>query len=222
MQGMARKEAELKANEPSSLPRRSVWLKRSIWTAALGAIALLLWCLSLYIVIVRFEGIPADGRPVKSDVGIVLGARLWNDEPSPGLKERLDLALSLYREGAFRSFIVTGGLDAGGAKLTEAEGMRNYLVAQGVPEADILMDSLSRSTYENLIYAQDLMEANEWSSAVIVTHSYHGSRAADIARKVGFSPVQVSVTDSKVLNIPYHQTREVLAYTKWLVSKLFL
>jgi uncharacterized SAM-binding protein YcdF (DUF218 family) len=84
------------------------------------------------------------------------------------------------------------------------------------------MDSLSRSTYENLIYAQDLMEANEWSSAVIVTHSYHGSRAADIARKVGFSPVQVSVTDSKVLNIPYHQTREVLAYTKWLVSKLFL
>jgi len=209
--------------EPVIKPtRRGKWVRRGGWLAATGAIALIVWCLTLYAVIVRYEGSPSDGKPLPSDVGIVLGARLWNDQPSPGLKERLDLALRLYREGAFGNFIVTGGLDAQGATITEAEGMRNYLVSQGVPESVILLDTLSRSTYENLIFAQNLMDTHEWSTAVIVTHSYHGSRAADIAKKVGFSPVQVSVTDSEVLNVPYHQAREVLAYTKWLGMKLFL
>ncbi len=198
------------------------WRRWALPLAAFAPAALLVWCLSIYVMVARFEGIPKNGKPIPSDVGIVLGARLWNDEPSPGLKERLNLALELYREGAFRNVIVTGGLDAQGATITEAEGMRNYLVAHGVPESAILMDALSRSTYENLLFAQDIMDGNDWHTAVIVTHNYHGSRAADIARKVGLSPVQVSVTDSKVLKVSYHQAREVLAYTKWLGMKLFL
>jgi len=202
--------------------KRGKWKRRILWLIALGAAALLVWCLSIYATVVRFDGSPKDGKPIAADVGIVLGARLWNDQPSPGLRERLDLALDLYRQGAFANVIVTGGLDAHGATITEAEGMRNYLVANGVPESAILLDTESRSTYENLIFAQDIMDANDWTSAVIVTHNYHGSRAADIAKKVGLSPVQVSVTDSDVLNVPYHQAREVLAYTKWLGMKLFL
>ena len=205
-----------------TLAKRGKWKKRVLRLAIFGIAALLVWCLALYVLVVRFQGRPKDGKPAPSDVGIVLGARLWNDEPSPGLKERLDLALELYRRGVFSNFIVTGGLDARDATITEAEGMRNYLVAQGVPESAVEMDELSRSTYENLQFAQDIMDSNDWHTAVIVTHSYHGSRAADIAGKVGFSPVQVSVTDSKVLNVPYHQAREVLAYTKWLGMKLFL
>jgi len=207
---------------PITRSKRGKWKRRILWLIALGAAALLVWCLSIYVMVVRFDGSPKGGKPIASDVGIVLGARLWNDQPSPGLRERLDLALDLYRQGIFANVIVTGGLDAHGATITEAEGMRNYLVAHGVPESAILLDTESRSTYENLIFAQDIMDANDWTSAVVVTHNYHGSRAADIAKKVGLSPVQVSVTDSDVLNVPYHQAREVLAYTKWLGMKLFL
>ncbi|XID94419.1 YdcF family protein [Paenibacillaceae bacterium WGS1546] len=207
----------MKAQLPRPRRSRIKWLWR---LAAAGAAALAIWCASVYAAIVRFD--PDEGELAPADVGIVLGARLWNDEPSPGLRERLDLALKLYREGLYDSFIVTGGLDAGGATITEAEGMRNYLVAQGVPEASIAMDTLSTSTYENLIFAQDLMEQNDWHTAIVVTHSYHGSRAANIAKKVGLEPVQVAVTESRVLNVPYHESREVLAYTKWLVTKAFL
>lgn len=193
-----------------------------IWLVVIGMIALVVWCSAIYDLITRFEGTPKLGEPINADVGIVLGATLWNNEPSPGLQERLDHALSLYRSGVFQHFIVTGGLDANGASLTEAEGMRNYLIKQGVPAQSIEMDSSSRSTYENLSFAQDIMEHNEWNSAVIITHDYHGSRAADIAKKLGYQPVQVSVTDSKVLKMSYHETREILAYTKWLVTKLFI
>jgi uncharacterized SAM-binding protein YcdF (DUF218 family) len=182
----------------------------------------IIWCAALYILITRFEGVPKDGANLQAEVGIVLGATLWNDKPSPALRERLDHSLELYRKGTITSFIVTGGLDNNGATLTEAEGMRNYLVEHGVPVENIVLDSLSTSTYENLSFAQELMEQNDWKSAVIVTHNYHGSRAADIAKKLGFKPVQVSVTDSSVLNMNYHETREILAYTKWLVQKLFL
>ncbi|RIE04900.1 YdcF family protein [Cohnella faecalis] len=203
----------------SSGKKKNVWLKRFAWLAAVGILAIAVWCGTLYSIIVRFDGIPNSGTPVQADVGIVLGATLWNDKPSPGLQERLDHALTLYRQGAFKQFIVTGGLDDNGATLTEAAGMRNYLVLQGVPEADIALDTESRSTYENLLFAKAIMDKRQWKSAVIVTHRYHGSRAGSIAKQLGYSPVQVSVTDSKVLKLSYHKTREVLAYTKWLLDK---
>ncbi|TFE30106.1 SanA/YdcF family protein [Cohnella luojiensis] len=206
----------------SSPRKRANWIRAILWLAALGIVALVIWCSTLYYLITHFKGKPNPGTTVSADVGIVLGATLLNNEPSPGLRERLDHGIDLYRSGAFKSFIVTGGLDNNGATLTEAEGMRNYLVEQGIPESSIVMDSLSRSTYENLSFAQEIMERNDWDAAVVVTHDYHGSRAADIAGKLGYKPVQVSVTRSKVLNMSYHETREILAYTKWLATKMFL
>lgn len=222
MNGFAKGKPLISSSISRTRNRRSRWFRPLLWVSSIGLLALLAWCLSLYFVITKFEGTPKPGTPIDADVGIVLGARLWNDKPSPGLRERLDHALGLYRDGTFSHFIVTGGLDSGGATITEAEGMRDYLVGQGVPEASIIMDSLSRSTYENLIFAQEIMQRHDWSKAIIVTHDYHGSRAADIAKKVGLKPVQVSVTESHVLNMAYHQSREVMAYTKWLVTKLFL
>jgi uncharacterized SAM-binding protein YcdF (DUF218 family) len=185
-------------------------------------LAVLIWCAALYYMITHFEGIPQNSGNLQADVGIVLGATLWEDKPSPALLERLDHSLQLFRSGLFSSIIVTGGLDNNGSTLTEAEGMRNYLVEQGVPAKAIVMDTLSRSTYENLLFSKQIMESKGWDSAVIVTHKYHGSRAGDIAKKLGFNPVLVSVTDSKVLNMSYHETREILAYTKWIMTKLFL
>jgi uncharacterized SAM-binding protein YcdF (DUF218 family) len=206
----------------SSSRKRANWIRAILWLATVGIVALVIWCSTLYYLITHFEGKPKPGTTVSADVGIVLGATLWNNEPSPGLRERLDRGIELYSSGAFKNFIVTGGLDNNGATLTEAEGMRNYLVEQGIPETSIVMDSLSRSTYENLSFAQEIMDRNDWDTAVVVTHDYHGSRAADIAGKLGYKPVQVSVTHSKVLNMSYHETREILAYTKWLITKMFL
>jgi uncharacterized SAM-binding protein YcdF (DUF218 family) len=176
----------------------------------------------MYCQIVSFQGTPVSGNPLRTDAGIVLGASLWNDKPSPGLRERLDHALSLYRQGIFPRFIVTGGLDAGGATITEAEGMRDYLLANGVPANAVYLDTQSRNTYENLVFAKDILAKEGWSTAVIVTHRYHGARAADIAKTVGYQPVIVSVTDTKVMNMAYHECREVLAFTKWKLYELRL
>jgi uncharacterized SAM-binding protein YcdF (DUF218 family) len=221
MRGMSKRRLTASSSH-SARSKRGKWLRPFLWLVTLGLLAFIVWCSWLYFLITHFDGVQKPGETGRSDVGIVLGATLWNNEPSPGLRERLDHGLELYRAGAFNRFIVTGGLDNNGSTLTEAEGMRNYLIGQGVPNEAIAMDTLSRSTYENLSYAQKIMKQNGWKSAVIITHNFHGSRSADIARKLGYDPVQVSVTDSKVLNMSYYESREILAYTKWLVTKPFL
>ncbi|CAM3519853.1 YdcF family protein [Marinicrinis lubricantis] len=156
------------------------------------------------------------------DAGIVLGAALWNGVPSPALKERLDHALALYNDGSFRKFIVSGGYDVPGARYTEAEGMKNYLVEHGVPPEDVLLENQATSTYENIKLSKEIMDDHRLSTAVIITHSYHGARAKDIAQFLQFEPAIVSTTPSKVMNMAWHQFRETLAFTKWQLDKLQL
>ncbi|MDQ0193304.1 YdcF family protein [Paenibacillus wynnii] len=172
----------------------------------------LLWCAFAFWNINRtVTTTPMTG----GDVGIVLGMSMWGDEPSPGLKERLDYGLKLYKEGEFSRFIVTGGLDKPDLKYTEAQGMRNYLVQQGVPEDRIYVENKATSTYENLLFGKEIMVREGWSSAVIITHTYHGRRSQEIAAELGYAKTELGLTDSKIMSMAWHKSREILAYTKW-------
>jgi uncharacterized SAM-binding protein YcdF (DUF218 family) len=195
-------------------------MKWILGLAAAGFLVLVASLGVLYARIAAFEAASSGVSPERADVGIVLGAALWNDRPSPALRERLDHAIALYRSGVVSRLIVSGGLDDEGATITEAEGMRNYLLEQGIPDHDIFMERASRSTVENLLFSRAIMDDEGWDSAVIVTHDYHGARAADIAASLDFDPVQVSVTESRVLNMTFHRLREVLAFAKWELTKL--
>ncbi|SDC45895.1 protein SanA, affects membrane permeability for vancomycin [Paenibacillus sp. UNCCL117] len=169
----------------------------------------------------RMITLPDQSLP-PADVGIVLGAALWQTEPSPALKERLNRAAELYKEGVTPRLIVSGGYDREDSELTEAEGMRNYLVKQGIPAEHIELEQEARSTYENLKFSQAVMERHGWRSAVIITHRYHAVRALDIARYVGYEQPKVSPMDSSVLMMAWHRSRETLAIYKWEWDKLQL
>ncbi|MEX2415159.1 MAG: YdcF family protein, partial [Paenibacillaceae bacterium] len=157
-----------------------------------------------------------------ADVCIVLGAALWNDKPSPALRERLDVAIELYEEGHCQYIIATGGLDSNGATVSESEGMIRDMEDKGVPLTDTRSEPEARSTYENLLFSRAIMEQEGWNSTIIVTHSYHGARALDIAEFLEYEQPQMSVMDSQVMFMPYHKARETLAYTKWILDKWLL
>lgn len=154
------------------------------------------------------------------DVGIVLGAAMWGDRPSPGLQERLRLSLIDYEEGKFEYFIVTGGLDKPGNPYTEAEGMAIYLEEHGVPRDKILLENYATSTYENLKFSQDIMEEHGLTTALIMTHTFHGNRAYEIANTLNYSNPKLSLTESNVLAPFPTITREILAYTKWKLDHI--
>ncbi|MCD1257353.1 YdcF family protein [Paenibacillus athensensis] len=196
---------------------RSGKLRLLLRLAVLAAAAAFAWVLYVQW---HVQHPPQPALPEHADVGIVLGASLRHDLPSPGLQERLDLAARLYAEGRYSRLIVSGGLDHNGSKLTEAEGMRNYLQQVGVPADRIELEPEATDTYENLLFSKRIMESRGWSSTIIVTHSFHGWRSLEIARTLGYEEPALATTDSQVLFMPYHEARETLAYGKWQWTKL--
>lgn len=190
-------------------------LRLSAWVVAFAAfwVAYLLWVINSY-------ELP---KPLpKADAVIVLGAALWDNEPSPGLRERLDHALELYKQGNVNYLILTGGLDHNGSTLTEAEGMRDYLLKHGVPEDRLLLENDARSTYENLLFSKAVAKKKGLNSFLIVTHDYHAPRSAEIARYLDYEQTEVIGFKSKVLKTSYNQSREVLAFTKWKLDAFLL
>ncbi|MBU5672471.1 YdcF family protein [Paenibacillus brevis] len=161
-----------------------------------------------------------DQKP--ADAGIVLGASMWGDTPSPGLQERLNQALADYRAGKFEKLILTGGLDKPDYKYTEAEGMANFLISHGIPEEALLLENESTSTYENLLFSREIMEDHGLKSSVIITHTYHGNRAYEIAEMLNYDHPGLSLTETKVLKPNQTVLREVLAYTKWKMDQIRL
>ncbi|MCA0758548.1 YdcF family protein [Paenibacillus sp. N4] len=162
-------------------------------------------------------------KPIaKADAGIVLGAALWNDVPSPALKERLDFAYELITLGKVDKLILSGGLGANGATKTEAEGMRDYLIAKGITEDKLLLENASTSTYENLLNSRKIAEDGKLKELVIITHDYHAARAKEMAGQLDYGDFQVAATKSKVLNPVFNEAREVLAFTKWKLDLALL
>ncbi|QJC52003.1 YdcF family protein [Paenibacillus albicereus] len=214
-----RKAASRRKRRPARQARGGGLVGRLLRVSAIGLSAIALACGWMLWAIVSYE---PDAAVPQRQAGIVLGASLWNDRPSPGLKERLDLAVRLHEAGRVDKLIVSGGLDRNGSKLTEAQGMRLYLVEQGVPREDILLENRATSTYENLVFSREVGEKNGISSYLIVTHEFHAPRALDMARFLGFEDPFVSSVKSKVLSASFSQSREVLATGKWKLDKLLL
>ena len=82
-----------------------------------------------------------------------------------------------WRTGQPKFIVVSG---AGGV----AEGMRNFLIAQGIPAEAILTESKANSTRENALHTRDLL-ASLPGGKVLVTSDYHMYRAVRVFRKAG-------------------------------------
>ena len=118
-----------------------------------------------------------------ADALIVLGYRCDDDQIHPILKERLDAALLLFRERRFRYVILSGG--AVRSKFTEAEIMRDYMVAQGMPEDRIIMETRSRNTVHNVVNCKLLMEQFGLATCLLVSNSFHIRRMHYIMKRLG-------------------------------------
>lgn len=122
----------------------------------------------------------------ESDVIIVLGAQVKEDgTPSVALERRLTAALESYREKP-QVIIVCGG-QGGNEPRAEGDVMCEWLLTKGVPEADVVAETDSVNTRENLRYARTIMEERGLTQALVVTSDYHVARALALCRQEGIS-----------------------------------
>jgi len=156
-----------------------------------------------------------------ADAAVVLGAAAWGDQPSPVYRERLNEALILYQTGRVRRIIFTGGTPKPGF-LTEAEVGQKFALAHGIPAKAILLDTESRSTWQNLTNAKKLVTAAKLDTVLVVSDPLHMRRAMRMATDIGLHAKPAPTTSSRYQSWRYWSNflwRETSLYLAYIVFK---
>lgn len=157
----------------------------TLWRRLLRASFVLLVYLTLIFILIRIQSrsyittTKVDLPSVKT--AIVLGAGLATSEKlSTIFKDRVDIAIMLYKEKKVTTILVTG--DDGTPTHNEVTPARDYLLAHGIPDKDIFLDHAGFDTYSSMYRARDIFLVDQ---AIIITQSFHLSRSVFIARALG-------------------------------------
>lgn len=124
------------------------------------------------------------------DVVLILGCKIWGEEPSPALQRRLDTALDylsgLEDSGCTPLVVVSGGKGAD-EPISEAQSMADYLIGQGIDPARILLEDQSTNTASNLKNTKVLLEREglEQPHLTIVSNGFHLTRVRMLADRYG-------------------------------------
>ena len=149
------------------------------------AVVLLLLGILVYEASSIYRFAPND-EGVTADAAIVLGAAVWGERPSPVFQERINHAISLYKAGAVEKIIFTGGYDGNG-RSAESVVAKQVAIELGVAETDILIETKSQITLENLANAQSVAAGNGLTTFIIVSDPLHMKRSMLMADDLGMT-----------------------------------
>ena len=119
-----------------------------------------------------------------------------------GAGDRVLYAAQLYKEGKAPLILLSGGeiiwLNDGSA--TPAEDMTQMLTSLGVPTEALIIEDRSRNTYENALYAKELLAEKGINKILLVTSAMHMPRAVALFEAQGFKVMPLPVDYSVVEN----------------------
>lgn len=182
------------------------WLRRIV--RVLCGSCVVLFVVVEGLIISRFNAVPEAG----ADICIILGAQMKESGPSDVLQRRLDRAITYLQENPDTMVIVSGG-QGSNEPVSEAQGMRDYLISKGIAAERIMMEDTSTNTWENLNYSAELIDISS-NNVVIVTNNFHVFRAVSIAKKQGYSMVQGMAASTHPANLLNNMMREFLGVIK--------
>lgn len=151
----------------SFLPR---WLRRSIYLSALtGTIVYL----SILITIGNYAKHLINNPPTQqADAALILGNRAYlHGKPNPCLTGRVDEGLLLAQQGLVSTLLMSGGLDYEDERI-EAVTMEANARSKGF-QGEILLESRSSSTLENLTFSRSILDAARIQNIIITSEPYH-------------------------------------------------
>jgi len=154
-----------------------------------------------------------------ADAAIILGAAIWEDKPSPVFKARIDHGINLYKQGRICYLVFTGGTGPENI-MSEAEAAKNYALGQGIASQNILIETTSKITYENLVEAKKLLDKHQLNKVLIVSDPLHMKRAMKMAHDLNLramsSPTPTSLYKSKRKKFSF-LIREMYFYIGYIV-----
>lgn len=156
------------------------------------------------------------GKSDQASLIIVLGTEIDDEgQVQVDLKKRLDRAILAYsrldkevKEASY--FLVTGG-NPTQTGMTEAEGMQEYLMMQGIGSRQIIKEPSARNTEENIEFSLPFIRnVGKDKQVVIITNYYHTLRTRYFVERQGVKALYLSAKNP-LISFPYATVREFLA-----------
>jgi uncharacterized SAM-binding protein YcdF (DUF218 family) len=158
----------------------------------------------------------------KAEAAIVLGAAVWGEEPSPVFRERINHAINLYKNQNVNKIIFTGGVGESNEPAEAVVGKR-YALARQVKLNDILTETESRTTYQNLKNARLVASTYQLNKFLIVSDPLHMKRSVLMARNLGMDAYPSPTPTTRYSSFPKQMDfliRETFFYFVYLVFKI--
>lgn len=151
------------------------------------------------------------------DTIIVLGAKVHEDgRLSLMLKDRLDKTIEVYNKLDIKKIIVSG--DSEHKDYDETTKMKEYLINNGIPEEDIIVDIYGLSTHDSIYRLKNVFGINK---SIIITQKYHLYRALYIANSLKIEAYGIPASGENYFGQTSRELREILARNKDFLTSLF-
>jgi uncharacterized SAM-binding protein YcdF (DUF218 family) len=187
------------------------------WT--LAAVALLG---TLFLLVTSLRVVREAGKQElhAADAIVVFGAAEYSGHPSPVLRARLDHAYDLYAKRLAPVIITTGG--AGDDPSYSEGGVgRDYLMHRGVPEHNLIAETLGTDTAHSAERLGVILRANGMRSCLAVSDEYHVFRIKKLLQHEGMQVYVSPRTGSRpkgVFQRVIAVLREAVSYLVWKVN----
>lgn len=184
--------------------------KTLVWAAALALVLYVSW--TYYAIASQAE----QDEARHADVIIVFGAAEYSGRPSPVYRARLEHAYYLYSRGLAPFVITSGG--AGDSKFSEGAVGRDFLVAQGIPETNVIAETTATDTADSAERVANIMRSNGMRSCIAVSDGYHLYRIKRMLAKQrieAFGSPRLYAKPLTGLQRTGTYLREVVSFTLW-------
>ncbi len=149
---------------------------------------------------------------------LVLGGLVIGEEtPSDHLLERINAAAEYLKENTECFVIPCGGCFRDGQKKSEAQIIKEHLVALGIDESRFVLEDKSTTTFENFENAFEIISShsgknpNEFNVAFL-SSDYHLHRAGIIAKRCGFQKIGKVSCENKKGRLRNYAREYIVAY----------
>ena len=170
--------------------------KRKLWMAAFVVLIVFSNPFLANEVIKQWEMAPVNSNTIEEpyDVGILLGGSLrYYDQQyqRPIYSQNVDRLLqtiALYKSGKIKKILLSGGSGAvTRPEELESEIILKVLIQTGIPVGDVLIENVSRNTYENAFYSAKLLREKypDGGKFLLITSAFHMRRSIACFNKTG-------------------------------------
>ncbi len=123
------------------------------------------------------------------DYLLILGYKLHADEAQPMLKMRCAKAAEYLTKHENTVAIACGGITDKNQTKSEAQVIKELLVANGIDEKRIILENKSTTTAENFYNAKKIIN-NPNAQLALLSSDFHLLRASMLAKKCGLNNIQ--------------------------------